>query len=83
MAETEFHILDRLQWRLSQAEDDIERLKARIAALEGGTPLPPQPQPEFTPSTGAPQALAIQPTVPQVETPIPDITVGWVGGRRT
>lgn len=48
------HQFDQLQFNLRQATDDIERLKARVTALETGAPLPadqsiaPQPQPAET-----------------------------------
>lgn len=73
---------DNLQHRLSQAEDEILRLFARVAALESGTPLPhdqviavmPQPQPVIA-------AVAETVTQPQPTT-IPDISEGWAGSRR-
>jgi len=84
MAETQSHINDRLQWRMSLLEQEMQRLQARVAALETGNPLPPEPKPEITPTISQPQVPAPEhvATAPVAEAPIPDISVGWIGGRR-
>jgi hypothetical protein len=87
MAENQAHINDRLQFRLSQLEDEIKRLQARVTALEGGAALPADqtatPQPEISCEEYIMQNAPVQPapTVPET-TLTPDISVGWVGGRR-
>jgi hypothetical protein len=88
MAENQTHINDRLQWRLSQAEDDIKRLLARVTALEAGAPLPADQTAEIQPATitceeSIAQHAPVQQPNPEPQTTLtPDISVGWVGGRR-
>ena len=37
----DFAVLDRFQFNLRKLEDEVTRLKARVTALEAGSPLPP------------------------------------------
>jgi hypothetical protein len=63
MSSVTFADFDRVQFRLAQAEDQIKRLLARVAALEGGEPLAPEPKIEIVPTIAAP---APEP-VPQIQ----------------
>lgn len=91
MAETQAHINDRLQWRLTLAEDAIKRLEARVKALEAGQPLPPDQKPEFNvtpkpveaPAPAPAQTVAPVPQPKPVDGPELDLSVGLpAGGRR-
>jgi hypothetical protein len=73
MSQVTFAVIDRLQFRLAQAEFDIQRLLARVTALEGGQPLAPDqttaviPAPAPEPATNfvAPSANLAEPQQPQ------------------
>lgn len=77
-------VADRLQWEQNKLRDELARLTARVAALEAGAPLPPEPKVEIQPTIPAPvQSPSTPEPQPEVEkSPIPDISVGWIGGRR-
>ena len=44
------HILDTVQFRVTQAENEVKRLQARVTALEASAPLPPDQKVEITPT---------------------------------
>ena len=83
-----FADFDRLQNNLRQAQDDIVRLKARVAALEGGEALPPDQT--VTPAPSQPitceerimQHAPAPVAQPDIDTEL-DLTRGLTtGGRR-
>jgi hypothetical protein len=87
--EITFEMFDNLQNEQQKLADEITRLQARVSALEGGARLPVDQKIEFQPTSceahimqNAPAPVSA-PVKPQPETVLtPDISVGWVGGRR-
>jgi len=81
---------DQLQHAVNVAQEEIERLKLRIAALESGTALPPDQviavplSPHFDPPVPETAPVAVTPSV-EVAVPELDILSGGgltAGGRR-
>ena len=72
-----FADFDRVQFRLAQAEDAVKRLTARVAALEGNEPLPPEPKIEIVPTITAPAPEPEQPK--PIEKPV-EIELDVVSG---
>jgi hypothetical protein len=64
----DFRVIDSLQFRFSQMEDTIARLKARVTALEAGSPLPPDREIVVAPVIHAPVHVP-EPSVEQAPPP--------------
>ena len=86
MPETQTQINDRMQWGLSQANDEIKRLAARLTALEGGKVLRTEPKPKVEPTlptVTCEEHIAAQATVAarEIDTPL-DLSRGMTTGRK-
>jgi hypothetical protein len=77
MSQLNFAVVDRLQFRLAQAEFEIQRLVARVAALEAGAPLPPDQVIEVIPA--APPAPE-QPQPKPIDQPVADVELDLMSG---
>jgi hypothetical protein len=64
--QTEFQLYDRVQFDIGRLEDLLKALTLRVAALEAGTPLPPDQT--IVPVPLPPVAVAV---IEQQPTPLP------------
>lgn len=76
---------DQLQHAVNVAQEEIDRLKARVAALEAGAPLPPDQviavpvSPHYDPP--APEPVAVAPA-PEPVIPELNLAAGLSAGER-